>query len=284
MGTREASVVTGLALEQRVRHAVHDLRLILRMKTEAAMPAEISEPIVCHLMGWGWAEGHSPHDAMFGTERVQIKYSKVGYVGCKRESLADWEYLAWVHAPARLPRLLLLIPSGVLRSAVFSKDTFHILTNIETLRRARGLRAWEFGVETVDDLERRVKGSRLKSLPARQALAQLEADLFEHRRRRKDERASSSPTPKSSSLSDRTASSRAHTSRQREAEVGRGDLSAVNGKKYRATFRGRTLEAKVVNGALIVSGVKGLRFRSLSGAAEHFTGYAVNGNVFWRPA
>ena len=104
---------------------VHDLKLLRRMKVPVNMPAKLSEPLICHLMGWTWVKGNSKHDALDGKKRIQIKYAKKGAVSLTEDDLNHWDLLAWVHAPERLPKVLLLIPTSKLKNVPLNGKFFN---------------------------------------------------------------------------------------------------------------------------------------------------------------
>ena len=82
----------------------------------------------------------------------------------------------------------------------------------------------------------------------------------------------------------RVIAARSSSSRGDRVQVvgrGRGDLSDMEGARLQATHRGRTVTATVRRGLVRITGVAGLGFRSLSGAARHLTGHQTNGNRFW---
>src|SRR5207237_8922818 len=94
-----------------------------------------------------------------------------------RNDIDRSEFLAWVHAPDRLPKFLILIPSAALKRAVFSAGSFKILSNLEALRAAEGLKAWRFESSRIEDLARQVRDPRPTRMNAREALAELEAEV-----------------------------------------------------------------------------------------------------------
>ena len=170
----------GAELKAYVEEVVlHDLLLLRQMKTAVAMPEKLSEPIVCHLMGWTWVKGHAKHDALDGKLRIQIKYSKSGFVTLKHGEPDNWDYLAWVHAPERLPKVLLLIPSRNLKEVPLYESL-----NFSTLRdniRLENVKAKRFHLDSPDGILQTPFSKRWSNIKVDTALDQISAELKANR-------------------------------------------------------------------------------------------------------
>jgi len=144
-------IVTKPYLSEYVRLVVRrDIGKMAGMATHPAMPANLSEPLICAMMGWDWIRGHAGYDALMREggkfRRIEIKYSMQGFVSCSKEKIKGWDYLAWVHAPERLPKVLMLIPSRIVGKFKFSGTTLKITDILKWLSahksEAHAVRYW----------------------------------------------------------------------------------------------------------------------------------------------